>query len=333
MEALNKIFILGGGGLLGYNTILEALRRGYRVKVVDTIELPDNLKFKEDKNIEYIVTDFFSLSDEEIIALLSDCDSFVYASGVDERVVFPKPARKFFYEKNVLTTERAARLARNAGVKNFVLFSSYTSEFAEKNQELRNNGYQYEPYVETRLLQEKLAMYAGEGYMKVSILRLPLVFGIMEGKVPFYSMFVDMLRGQDFMPVTLGGVSIISASQVGQAAISALENGEHRKIYPLSTGYISYLDFYGMIVEELDQEDKTKVQGMKFDELYDAYIEDKEYTDHKGVEHAISQVNMLRANEMELKLPTNVAFDSLRVREENLKDIIKATIHKANIKN
>lgn len=330
MEQLNKIFILGGAGFLGYHTLKEAVNRGYSVKTVDIVELPENLKFKEEDRVEFIITNFFNLSDQEIIAMLKDCDGFVYAGGVDERIVPEKPARKFFYEKNVLPTQRLAHLAKKAGVKNFVVFGSYTAEFGENNAELRERNYHKEPYVETRLLQEKLAMYAGEGSMNVSVLRLPYIFGTMEGKVPLWSMFVDMLRGQDFMPVTSGGAATVTAKQVGQAAISALENGQHRRTYPLATGYISYEDFYKKIVEELGQEEKTKLQIMSFEELEEAYKEDQELTDKKGVEHGIRQVNMLRANSMEFRLATDVAFDELRVREEDTEAIIKETLSWSN---
>ena len=87
MEQLKKIFVLGGAGFLGYHTAKEAVNRGYAVKTVDIVELPENLKFKEEDKVEFIIKDFFNLSDQEIISLLKDCDGFVYAGGVDERIV------------------------------------------------------------------------------------------------------------------------------------------------------------------------------------------------------------------------------------------------------
>ena len=79
MENLNKIFVLGGAGFLGYHTIKEATNRGYSVKTVDIVELPENLQFKEKDNVEFIIQNFFDLNDEEIISLISGCDGFVYA--------------------------------------------------------------------------------------------------------------------------------------------------------------------------------------------------------------------------------------------------------------
>mgnify|MGYP002712243316 FL=1 len=331
MSQVNKIFVLGGAGFLGYYTTKIAIDRGYTVRTVDVVELPDELKFNKKTKVEFIVQNFFALSDAEIVEMIRGCDSFVYAGGVDERIVPQKPARKFFYDTNVLPTARIARLAKEAGVKNFVLFGSYTSEFAEKNELLKSHGYQEEPYVETRLLQEKAAMYAGEGAMNVSVLRLPYIFGTMPGKTPMTSMYVDMLRGQEFMPVTTGGFATITANQVGQAAISALENGKHRKTYAVATGYMSHEDFYKKILNELGQTETTKLEVMPFEELEEAYREDERLTDAEGIEHGIRQVNMLRANSMEFRLPTDVAYEELRVKEEDTDKVIDETIRAADL--
>ena len=326
MEQINKVFVLGGAGFLGYHTIKEAVNRGYEVKTVDIVGLPDDLQFDDDAKVEFVVANFFALTDAEIVEMIKDCDSFVYAGGVDDRIVPKKPARKFFYDTNVMPTARIARLAKEAGVRNFVLFGSYTSEFAENNDELRLHNYQAEPYVETRLLQEKAAMYQGEGAMNVSVLRLPYIFGTMPGKTPMTSMYVDMLRDQEFMPVTTGGFATITADQVGQAAMGALENGNHRKTYPAATGYISYEDFYKKILADLDQAETTKLEVMPFEELEEAYKEDEKLTDAEGIEHGIRQVNMLRANSMEFRLLTDIAYEELGVKEEDTDKVIDETI-------
>ena len=69
---------------------------------------------------------------------------------------------------------------------------------------------------------------------------------------------------------------------------------------------------------------------MSFDELEEAYKEDEKLTDQEGVEHGIRQVNMLRANSMEFRLPTELAYDELRVREEDTDELIKETLNRAN---
>ena len=72
---------------------------------------------------------------------------------------------------------------------------------------------------------------------------------------------------------------------------------------------------------------------MTFDELEEAYKEDEKLTDTQGIEHGIRQVNMLRANSMELKLPTDDAYERLRVNKEDTEKIIDETIKAYNTRN
>lgn len=187
-----KIFILGGTGFLGYYTTKELLSRGYQVKTVALPPMPaEDLLPAE---VECTLGNMNEMSDEAIIELLTDCEGFIYSTGADERVLPEAPAIKFFYETNVLPTQRLSRLAAKAGVKNFVVFGSYFAEFAERLPEMNLRS---QAYPNTRLLQEQLAFGEGEGIMKVCSLRLPYIFGTMPGREPLWTMFVDRSSVQD----------------------------------------------------------------------------------------------------------------------------------------
>ena len=127
---MKKIFILGGTGFLGYYTTKELLARGYGIKTMSLPPMPTEDLLPSE--VECTLGDINELSDNEIKELLSDCYGFVYAAGADERIVPPAPALKFFYEANVLPTQRLARLAKEAGLKKFVVYGSYFAEFAER---------------------------------------------------------------------------------------------------------------------------------------------------------------------------------------------------------
>src|SRR5690625_177715 len=102
MEGLvmKNVFILGGTGLLGYHTTKELLSRGYSVSTIALPPMPaEDLLPKE---VECHLGDINEMSDREILSMLSGKDMFVYAAGVDERVVPEAPAVRFFYEQNVL---------------------------------------------------------------------------------------------------------------------------------------------------------------------------------------------------------------------------------------
>ena len=96
----------------------ELLNRGYQVKTMALPPLPTDDLLPEE--VELTLGDINQLSDDEILELLSDVYGFMYAAGADERVVPERPALKFFYEANVLPTQRIARLAAKAGVKSLL---------------------------------------------------------------------------------------------------------------------------------------------------------------------------------------------------------------------
>ncbi|MER2181417.1 MAG: NAD(P)-dependent oxidoreductase, partial [Desemzia incerta] len=174
---MSKVFILGGTGFLGYYTVRELLSKGYEVKTMALPPMPTEDLLPAE--VECSLGNINELSDEEIRNLLSDCEGFIYAAGVDERIVPQKPAMKFFYEANVLPTQRLARLAKEAGVKKFVVFGSYFAEFAERLPEYNLRS---QAYPNNRLLQEQVACAEGEGSMTVTSLRLPYIFGTMPGR-------------------------------------------------------------------------------------------------------------------------------------------------------
>ncbi|MGG0642650.1 hypothetical protein ABE021_01725 [Sporosarcina gallistercoris] len=121
------------------------------------------------------------MTDEQVLKMMQGKDAFIYAAGLDERTLPKAPAMKFYYENNVLPTQRLARLARNAGMKKFVIFGSYHTQTASMWTDL---DLQEQPYVKTRLLQEEIAFMEGEGAMEVMSLRLPYIFGTMPQRTP-----------------------------------------------------------------------------------------------------------------------------------------------------
>ncbi len=286
MKNIRKIFILGGANLFAKTTIKHALDQGYLVKAVDLIR-PSDLEGVE--NLEFLLEDFFSLSDNEAIRLMEDCDSFIYAGGVSDLSVPRRPAGKFFYERNVLPTGRVARLARKAGIKNFLLLGDYKTELAEKNQSLRENYYHKEPYIRTRFMQEAIANFEGEPLMNVSVLRPGVIIG--KANKSILEAHIDLVKNNKKIPVTEGVIPIISADALAKAAIYALELEGDKKTYAVAT-------------------------------LLPAYEKDAKITYKKGLEHGISQVNILRSMTMDLSFKSD--FD---LGEEDLTEKLKEMIN------
>lgn len=317
MKNIRKIFVLGGANLFAKTTIKHALDLGYAIKAVDLIK-PSELE--EVNNLEFLLADFFDLSDAEAISLMEDCDSFIYAGGISDLTVPRKPAGKFFYERNVLPTGRVARLARRAGIKNFLLLGDYRTEIAEKNESLRKNAYHKEPYIQTRFTQEAIANFEGEPLMNVSVLRPGVVIGKTDKSI--LGALINLVRVNENVPVTAGTLPLISAGALAKAAIYALELEGDKKTYALATSKISYRELFELIIEVIGEVGEKKLVTKSFEDLLPAYERDTRITENKGLEHGIGQVNMLRAMTMDLSFKSE--FD---LGEEDLKDEIREMIH------
>ncbi|KRL81520.1 NAD-dependent epimerase/dehydratase family protein [Secundilactobacillus paracollinoides] len=324
MAHISKIFVLGGTGFLGYYTTKELLAQGYQVKTMALPPMPaDNLL---PSTVELSLGNINELSDAQVVDLLSDCDGFMYAAGADERALPEAPALSFYYHANVLPTQRLARLARQAGVKNFVVFGSYNAEFASLWRDTYPD-YQLQPYPNTRLLQEQVAFAEGEGAMTVTVLRLPYIFGTMPGRMPLWKMFVDQIRNQPVYPALKGSTSAVTVEQVAEAAVGALQHGEHRHTYAINAYNLAYKDFYDMIVEALHQETMTQVPVVPFDQLKPQFEQLDAQTAAAGKEHGIHiTLSEKLQEEAQCTDPDETAI--LGIKDHDVVASIKATLAK-----
>ena len=320
---MKKVFILGGTGFLGYYTTKELMERGYKVKTMALPPMPtDDLLPKE---VECLLGNINELSDQEIIELLSDCEGFIYAAGADERIIPEAPALKFFYEANVLPTQRIARLAKEAGVKKFVIFGSYFAEFAER---LPKFNLKTQGYPNTRLLQEQVAFAEGEGSMTVTSLRLPYIFGTMPGRMPLWKMFVDQIKGKEMFPALKGGTSMVTVEQVAEAAVGAMEHGVHRGTYAISGHNMKYQEFYQMMVEALGQESTTQIKVVPYEQMLPTYEAIDAQAKAEGKEHGMHMVISARLQAEDLYIDPQETMSTLGIKEYDVVESIKETLKK-----
>ncbi|GEA81950.1 NAD-dependent epimerase/dehydratase family protein [Cellulomonas uda] len=279
---MTEVLVLGGTGLLGFHTTNLLLDRGYEVT---TLSLPveDSSFLPEAATARF--GDVTTMTDTDLLALLADKHAVFYAIGADERTVPPAPAARFFYEANVLPTQRVARLARQSGVQKFVLYGSYTAQWAEEWPDLgyrTRNG-----YPRTRLMQEEVACLEGAGEMDVMTLRLPYIFGTVPNQRPLWQMFLDMVAGQEGPAAVLGGsTSSVTVRQVAQAAVGAMEHGEHEGRYPINGYDLSYLEFQQMCLAAVGRDPQDAVV-VPLEVMLPGYEAAQEQSTAAGVEHGI----------------------------------------------
>ncbi|GAB2571453.1 NAD-dependent epimerase/dehydratase family protein [Gracilibacillus alcaliphilus] len=278
---MKNVFILGGTGLLGYHTVQELLKREY---VVSTVALPP-LPAPEllPSEVECHLGNINEMDDSDILDMLAGKNMFIYAAGADEQMVPEIPATRFFYEANVIPTQRLARLARMAGIKKFIIYGSYFAHFAEKWPDLHLKR---EAYPRTRLLQEEIGAMEGEGQMDVMSLRLPYIFGTMPGRTPLWSRLLPQIQGKEFDPVLGGGTAMVTVQQVAEATIGALKYGKHGESYPISDTNMKHKDFFQMIADLLDQKD-TVIQIVPLEQMKPAMEQYDAQAAAEGKEHGI----------------------------------------------
>lgn len=319
----STVLVLGGTGLLGYSTISELVARGYHVRSLALPPLPAPDLFTEFGDaVESHLADLGDLDDDELRSMLEGVHAVMYASGADERVTPEAPASRFFYEANVLPTQRLARLAREQGVQRFVVYGSYFAHFAQTMPEL---GLAHQGYPMMRLLQEQIAFAEGDGAMTVTSLRLPYIFGTMPGRIPLWEMFVEQIRGQQAFPAHEGGVTAaVTTRQVGQAAVGAMERGEHRGTYALGGYNLRHADFYQRIVERLGQD--TQVPLVPFSALEPTLVAYDEQAAAAGREHGIHlrESGLLRS--LDLSIDPGPVQAALGYEDDDVPAAIDATL-------
>ena len=319
---MKNVFVLGGTGFLGYFTIKELLKRGYKVSTLSLPPMPTEDLLPSE--VECRLGNINEMKDEEILDMLKGVDGFIYAAGADERVVPDAPAKKFFYEANVLPTQRLARLAKQAGVKKFVLYGSYFAHFAEQWTDLpiKDNA-----YPRTRLLQEEVACMEGEGSMDVMTLRLPFIFGVMPGRMPLWTMFVDRVKGKDVVPVPGGGTAAVTAQQVAEATIGAMEFGQHRGKYAICGINIKHSDFHQMVLDALGQKD-SKVVVIPLEQMKPAMEEMDAATAAAGKEHGIHMSVAVAIQDRDAYLDPADTMPILKYNEDDVYASIVETLRK-----
>lgn len=317
---MKNVFILGGTGFLGYYTVKELLKRGYTVSTVSLPPMPTSDLLP--KEVECHLGNINEMSDEQVLKLLRGKDMFVYAAGQDERFIPNAPAAKFFYEANVLPTQRMASLARIAGIKKFVVYGSYFAHFAEKWTDIDLKS---QAYPRTRLLQEEVAFMEGEGQMDVMSLRLPYIFGTMPGRVPLWTMFLPQIQGKDFVPVLGGGTAMVTVQQVAEATIGALEYGKHRGKYAIGDTNMKHQEFFQIIVDILGQND-TIIQVVPLKQMKSSLEQLDQKSAAAGKEHGIHLALTAEIQNRDAYLDPNDTMPILKYNKADIKAAIVETL-------
>lgn len=225
-----NILIIGGTGLLGLAAAKELIKRGHKVK---TITLPNNPKdLQLPEGLEVIYGDYEIMSDEELRKHLFHQEALVFAAGIDERVEHQAPVYEFYKQKNIIPLKRLLKIAKEVKVKTAVVLGSYFSYL----DRVFENLYLYEnhPYIKSRIDQSNEAFSFYDASFNVTVLELPYIFGVQDGRKPVWVFLVEQIKKMKlFTFYPKGGTAMITVNQAGQAIASAVETAKGAKNIPI----------------------------------------------------------------------------------------------------
>lgn len=236
-----NILVIGGSGLLGSHTVKEALKRGHTVTILSRGNNAG--KMENSEKIKHVQGDIYKLSDHELTDILSGQNGVVYALGIDARQTFKRPAYTHFHEDHVEVCLRVVKKAKACGIKKFVVFGSYVTYFDKKFPERKFADDHI--YIKTRREQRDAVLNETSAGFDTFVFELPYVLGTQAGKVPRWTFLFALLaapgkRSPYFMK---GGTAAVTAVQVGQATINAMEQGQGGTAYPISGKNYKWTDF------------------------------------------------------------------------------------------
>jgi dihydroflavonol-4-reductase len=232
-----NIIVIGGTGLLGTHAAREAVLRGHSVTSVSrggAHAVPEGAR--------HIRCDIASASETELLRLFEGQDALVYALGLDDRRPLPRLAYEALHDDHAVLCLRVLRAAKAAGARKAVVLGSYFTSLERQRPELRLSD--AHPYVRTRGEQSRAVLAESVQGFDTFMLEIPYVIGSLPGRLPPWTFLFDMLAagGRSAFFFTRGGTAAVTAVQVGQAALGAIERGVGGTAYPLGGINLSWPD-------------------------------------------------------------------------------------------
>ncbi|HZJ77328.1 MAG TPA: NAD-dependent epimerase/dehydratase family protein [Clostridia bacterium] len=256
-----KVFMIGGTGLLGSAAAQLFIDKGHQVKSVALPPLPVGAPIPEEMELEF--GNFLELSDDELKAMMTGCDCFVFAAGVDERVEFPPPVYDSYKKYNNDPVERMIKLAKECGVKKSIILGSYFVYFAREFPEMELA--KKHPYIRSRVDQEDIALSLADENMDVAVLELPYIFGVQPGRKPVWVVLIEQLANMGKITMyPKGGTTMLTVRQVAQTIVGAAEKNKGANAYPIGYYNLSWDDFLTVVHAAMGEPNRKIIHVAKW---------------------------------------------------------------------
>jgi dihydroflavonol-4-reductase len=320
-----KVFIVGGTGLIGYETSHQLIASQHEVIA---LALPPLSKtFIASSKMQIILKSYEDLNDEELLKLMDGCQGFVFAAGIDERIESEPPITSLYERYNIQPVDRLLKLAKQAGIKSAVILGSYFSHFHRKYPEWKLT--EFHPYIASRIKQAEVALSYADESMNVAVLEMPYIFGIQPGREPVWTILVRQImkmRFATFYPK--GGTTMITLKQAVQAVVGALINNKGGNNYPIGYFNLTWKEMLAIFHIGLGYKKRKIITIPNW--LYQIYINQlSKNIAKKGIDMGLKMEKFTNAITNNLFIDKNEASSFLGVTDDDLKEAIIASIRQS----
>ncbi|MBN1950828.1 MAG: NAD-dependent epimerase/dehydratase family protein [Bacteroidales bacterium] len=234
-----KIGITGASGHVGANLVRDLLKEGYEIRA---LEHSDHTALK-------------GLTVERVIGDLSDFDSLdTFCKELDvlvhlaARISIRSNSFERLYEVNVEGTKNLVRVAKKAGVKRYIHFSSIHAldhhPLSEPMDELRPLMLDaVMPYERTKAIAEAWVRTQQTQNFDVIILYPSAILGPNDFKGSLVGQFIIRLYNRTLPGLVRGGYDWVDVRDVSAATVQAIKTGKGGDRYILSGTWMSVSDF------------------------------------------------------------------------------------------
>ena len=241
---MKKLLVTGGAGFIGSEFVIQGVKRGYEIVVVDKLTYAGDLRRlnEVEKEITFYKADITSKEYLEDIFVEEKPDAVIHwaaESHVDRSIEDPTP----FLETNVKGTCILLEVSKHSGIEKFINMST-----DEVYGELKEEGQFYEtdplnpssPYSTTKASADMF----GRSYLRtygvpVITVRLSNVYGPFQHLEKFIPLAISKAIDNESIPIYAKGENVrewLHVEDCVTGAYAVLEKGRVGELYNMGSG-------------------------------------------------------------------------------------------------
>lgn len=316
-----KVFMIGGTGLLGSKAAEQFIAHGDSVKTLALPPLPEGAPLPEE--MEIIFQDVNKCTDEELEELMKGCDTLVFAAGIDERVELPPPVIDAYYKYNIAPLKRMIPIAKKLGYKGCVVCGSYFTWLTKNRPDMKMA--ERNPYMKSRLDQELYVESQCDENFYGAVMELPYIFGTQPGRRPVWTVLINQIKAMDSLPATFypgGGTAMLTVRQVGEAIYGATQVTKGFRPYPVSCYNMDWKTFLKIVYRARGMDNDRKIVSIPpwMMALYMPVL--KRDFKKRNIESGMDPMQLPYIMDEHLYFDTDLMYNTLGVTEDDIEAAI-----------